>query len=245
LTERGRPSPLDYSDIYDPESDFDRWYTRAALEVILPLVRPGDEILELGCAKGTMTAALAAAGASVVAVDKSPVYLELARARDIPNVTWIQADLDEWVAATSAFHHIVTTNVLHEVSDPGRLLRQGAGGLRPGGVLHVSLNNPDSVHRAVGQQMGLISHSRDLGPRAERLGAHALFGAQEVVDMATSAGLTCLFQRALMLKPLPNDLMAELPPLLDALTKVAWRYPHIGALNYFALVRAGQDLEYP
>src|SRR5437588_1586217 len=99
-------SEMRYWDVYDPESDFDLWYTRAAAEVIVPFVREGDRVLELGCGTGVMTAALTAAGASVVAVERYERYLKKARQRGLPDVSWVHADLDSWTG-TADFHHVV------------------------------------------------------------------------------------------------------------------------------------------
>lgn len=231
---------MEYSDRYDPETDFDAWYTRAATAVIVPLIRPGDNVLELGCATGAMTSELVAAGASVVAVERSPAYLDRARLRSLTGVEWIHSDLDEWtVDAPSRFHHVLATNVLHEVQNPLRLLRTAREAISPGGMVHVTLQNPLSIHRRVGLHMDIIGDLRQLSPLGEHLGSHGLWSATELVQMGEQAGLTCLFRRGLMLKPLPNARMAELPPeLLHGFMAAAVDFPDSSAMNYLLLTRS-------
>jgi SAM-dependent methyltransferase len=51
------------------------------LELLMP--RPGERILDLGCGDGALTTSIAAAGASVVAVDAAPDMVAAARAQGL------------------------------------------------------------------------------------------------------------------------------------------------------------------
>ena len=73
-----------YSDVYDPDEDFDRWFTDGTAAAIGQWVRPGDAVLELGCATGRMSAVFAAMGATVTGVDIAAPYLARARGRRGP-----------------------------------------------------------------------------------------------------------------------------------------------------------------
>jgi trans-aconitate methyltransferase len=234
---------MDYAGDYDPETDFDRRYTEATLAVIAPLVRPGDRVLELGCATGQMTEVLADRGARVTAVDRSPDYLERARAKGI-DADWVQAELDEW-SPVGPYHHVVATNVLHEVVDPAEVLARVARVLAPGGMVHVTLQNPGSLHRQLALAMGLVADLREVSERGRRYGTRGLWTALEFMALARQASLTCLLRRGLMLKPLPNMAMAELPEaILEAMATVGVDLPDICAMNYFLLVagrRGGDD----
>jgi 2-polyprenyl-3-methyl-5-hydroxy-6-metoxy-1,4-benzoquinol methylase len=228
---------MDYSGQYDPDTDFDRWYTFAASDVITALVRPDDQVLELGCGTGLMTADLVQAGARVLAVEHSAEYLERARARDLVGVDWVQANLDDWeLPGAASFDHVIMTNVLHEVALPDRLLRLARAALNPRALAHLSLQNPLSIHRHLGQAMGLIEELDELSALGQSLGSHGLWNADDVQAMAEDAGLHCVFRRGLMLKPLPKARMADLPDdFLLGLKAAAMRFPESCAMNYLLL----------
>jgi ubiquinone/menaquinone biosynthesis C-methylase UbiE len=226
---------MDYSQEYDPEADFDLWYTRAALDVILAFVRPGDRIIELGCGTGVMTAAFVQAGAIVTAIDHSTVYLERARERGLERVTWTQLPLDEWTGDATA-EHVVATSVLHEVQDPQRLLNVVATALVPGGLVHITLQNPLSIHRQVAREMGLIDSVYELSDRGRSLGTRGMWDLDELTALATRAGLRRVLHTGLVLKPLPNALMAGLPEdVIEGFVRAAGRFGDVAAMNYLLL----------
>src|SRR5262249_13083378 len=139
---------LDYSAAYDPDADFDAVYTRATGRRIAQALAPGERVLELGCATGLMTTLLAGEGRELVAVDRSAPYLQRLRSRRLDGVTALLVDVDAF-APEERFDHVVATNLLHEVADPGALLARAGSWLAPGGRLHVTLPNPRSLHRLV------------------------------------------------------------------------------------------------
>jgi SAM-dependent methyltransferase len=53
----------------------------AAAAELLPRLAPGSRVLELGCGDGTTARLLSDAGHDVRALDSSPAFIELARAR--------------------------------------------------------------------------------------------------------------------------------------------------------------------
>ena len=158
----------DYTSIYDPDTDFDAVYTRATGRRIAAKIRPGDRVLEPGCATGLMTAELAATGACVVAVDRSAEYLARMRERALPAVSTVCADVDTDALPAGPFEHVVATNLLHELADPGAFLLNAAAVLAPGGLIHVSLPNPTSLHRLIALDMGWIADLETISERGER-----------------------------------------------------------------------------
>jgi 2-polyprenyl-3-methyl-5-hydroxy-6-metoxy-1,4-benzoquinol methylase len=230
---------LDYTDIYDPETDFDARFTLATGRRVARWLRPGDRVLELGCATGLMTGMLAGDGRSVLAVDRSEPYLERLRARRLAGVEALAADLRE-LGAVGRFDHVVLTSVLHEVDDPAALLATVAEQrLTRGGLVHVSLQNPLSLHRLVALEMGLIDGLTERSDRGVRFGTQRLYRADEVAELAARAGLEERHREGVFLKPLANDQMAALDPaVLDGLERAARHLPAHGAMNLFAFGHA-------
>jgi ubiquinone/menaquinone biosynthesis C-methylase UbiE len=107
---------------------------------------PGLQALEVGAGAGVMTAALAAHGLLVQAVDRSPPMLELARSRvaaaGVPaRVALIQADAGELPYADGAFALVVALGVIPWLRSAAAAAGELARVLRPGGFLVVNAEN--------------------------------------------------------------------------------------------------------
>lgn len=108
---------------------------------LLPHLRPGLSVLDIGCGPGTITADLAAlvAPGPVVAVDQSEDVLDAARAeierRNLSNVTFATADVHSLEFADGTFDVVHAHQVLQHVADPVRALREMRRVCRPGGVV--------------------------------------------------------------------------------------------------------------
>ena len=99
----------DYTTTYDPDLDFDAWYTKATAAIIAPRLLPGQRVLELGCATGLMTSLLASTGASIVGVERSAEYLARARARGLAGATFVGSELATF-ATDERYDHVLATN---------------------------------------------------------------------------------------------------------------------------------------
>lgn len=231
----------DYTGVYDPDTDFDSRYTTATVARVAERITAGQRVLELGCATGLMTCALLAAGAAVTAVDRSPGYLARARARAADAVL-VQAGLEDadWEQRTgSGFDHVLACNLIHEMDDPVALLARARDVLAEGGLVHLSLQNPASIHRLVALEMGLIGDLRDISERGARFDTLGLWTADELGELGRDAGLEVVAREGVMLKPLPNAMMAELPPeVLDGFERAARHLPEHCAMTYLVLARA-------
>jgi SAM-dependent methyltransferase len=108
-----------------------RWRTAEnSASYLLPFVRPGVAILDVGCGPGTITADLAARAepGQVTAVEVTAEALALAEAeiaaRGQSNVTFAVADVHELPFADGAFDVVHAHQVLQHVADPVRALRE-------------------------------------------------------------------------------------------------------------------------
>src|SRR4051794_9705760 len=226
-----------YSSTYDPERDFDRWHTIATSEAVNAWIRPGDEVLELGCATGMMTEALVGAGAHVVAVDRAADYLARLAAKHLAGVELIEADVERF-SDQRRFDHVIATNLVHELSDPEAFVSRCRDQLRPAGLLHVSLQNPQSIHRLVGMEMGLIASADEISDRGKAYDTLRLFDRHGLEQLGVGAGLRCVHHQGVLLKPLPNDRMAELPDdMIAGFLRAARHFPDHCSVNYLVFRR--------
>ncbi|CAL9580554.1 class I SAM-dependent methyltransferase [Streptomyces sp. enrichment culture] len=121
-----------------------RWRTAEnSAAYLLGELRPGLDVLDVGCGPGTITADLAVrvAPGRVTAVDASAGVLEQARAvaaeRGVANVGFEVADAHALDFADGSFDVVHAHQVLQHVGDPVGALREMRRVCRPGGVVAV------------------------------------------------------------------------------------------------------------
>src|SRR3546814_6301245 len=115
-----------------------------------------------------MSVSLVAAGASVTGVDRADAYLERARARGIPGAEFLQGEVTD-LAMGRQFDHVVATNLAQEEREPSALMAVVAAHIRLGGLAHLTVPNPRSLQRLVGEEMGRMEEQRGLGGRLHEL----------------------------------------------------------------------------
>lgn len=98
--------------------------------VVLLAPQPGERILDLGCGDGVLTAALVAAGCSVVGIDASPSMVAAARNRGLE----VSAGDGMSLPYAAEFDAVFSNAALHWMSaDPAAVIAGVARALRPGG----------------------------------------------------------------------------------------------------------------
>ncbi|MFC9970100.1 methyltransferase domain-containing protein [Spirillospora sp. NPDC127200] len=106
---------------------------------LIPHLRPGASVLDVGCGPGTITAGLAerVAPGRVTAVDAAETVLaEAAKATaHLDNVTFAVADVHALDFPDDSFDIVHAHQVLQHVADPVRALREMRRVCKPGGVV--------------------------------------------------------------------------------------------------------------
>jgi 2-polyprenyl-3-methyl-5-hydroxy-6-metoxy-1,4-benzoquinol methylase len=217
---------------FDPDTDFDRHYARLTARRIRPWLRPGDRLLELGCATGLMTSLLAGRVAHVDAVDRSAGFLARAAARDLPNATFHRALVEE-VEPAGPYDHVVAAALLNELEDPAGVLRRCRGWVGRGGLVHVTMTNPRSLHRLLAVEMGLLAALDADSARGATYDTRQLADGPGLERLGAAAGLRCLHREPVLLKPLANaQLEAFGDAVVEALDRIAHLLPEHGAITY-------------
>jgi cyclopropane fatty-acyl-phospholipid synthase-like methyltransferase len=99
-------------------------------------VRPGDRVLDLGCARGEQTIQLAHAGLSMVGADVRPEMLDELRAQAAADGVTVQAwtlDVAKGLPEPGTFDAVVCTEVLEHVPDYRTAMAEIVRALKPGG----------------------------------------------------------------------------------------------------------------
>lgn len=149
----------------------------AGLFSLLPLVRPGLTVVDVGTGTGGMLPYLAQVASRIVAVDLSGEMLRRARARartlGLGNVAFLQGDVSRLPLGDDEVDAAFSSLVLHHAPRPAEALREMARVVRPGGSVVV---------------VDLVSHGLDW-LREEQADVWLGFGRDEVVELMTKAGL--------------------------------------------------------
>ena|ERR1044072_4356 len=105
--------------------------------------KPGERILDLGCGTGQLTRAIAAAGAAVTGVDKSPEMIASAK-NNYPEIDFQVADAARFSFA-EPFDAVFSNAALHWVISAEDAARCIAKALKPGGRLVVEFGGRDNA----------------------------------------------------------------------------------------------------
>jgi 2-polyprenyl-3-methyl-5-hydroxy-6-metoxy-1,4-benzoquinol methylase len=104
-------------------------------------VRPGDQVVDLGCGQGQISLPLARQGAEVFAVDVSPAMvvqlMTVARRDGVQTLAAAAIPIEELILPADSVDLVVSSYALHHLrdADKARLVADTFGWLRPGGRL--------------------------------------------------------------------------------------------------------------
>jgi SAM-dependent methyltransferase len=114
---------------------------------VLPLLSPGQRVLDLGCGPGTITAGLADAIAptgTLIAIDREPTQLPLARSA-APTARYAVAGAESLPIATHTLDVVFAHAVFEHLPNPAAVLTEFRRVLRPGGLLALSSSDWSSA----------------------------------------------------------------------------------------------------
>jgi trans-aconitate methyltransferase len=117
------------AELYDEKHSF-VWKMAAGLLDLLEAKR-GERILDLGCGTGHLTEQIAASGAKVVGVDRSPEMISQAREKH-PSLQFEVMDAQE-LSSAEPFDAVFSNATLHWIKEPEKVIAGIARVLKPGG----------------------------------------------------------------------------------------------------------------
>ena len=106
---------------------------------LVPHLRPGLSLLDVGCGPGSITVGLAdqLAPGHVVGIDRSPEVLPTGPETARDNLTFTTGDVYALDVDDATFDVVHAHQVLHHLTDPVAALREMARVAKPGGLLAV------------------------------------------------------------------------------------------------------------
>lgn len=159
---------------------------------LLPHLKPGQSVLDVGCGPGTITADLAArvAPGPVTAVDQVADVLGVARTearqRNLSNVSFGTADVHDLDFADGTFDVVHAHQVLQHVADPVRALREMRRVCAPGGI--VAVRDADYAGFIWYPQLPALELWRELYQRVARANRGEPDAGRRLLSWAQQAG---------------------------------------------------------
>jgi ubiquinone/menaquinone biosynthesis C-methylase UbiE len=159
---------------------------------LLDRLRPGTDLLDVGCGPGTITADLARrlAPGRVVGLDRSAEVLEAARrdAGGLATLEYREGDAYALPVADASFDAVHAHQVLQHLSDPVSALREMRRACRPGGV--VAARDADYASMAWHPADPRLDRWLDLYRRAARANGGEPDAGRHLLGWAQAAGFS-------------------------------------------------------
>ncbi len=172
-----------------------RWRTvENSAAYLLPHLRPGMSLLDVGCGPGTITAELAAriAPGVTTAVEVTAEALALARAeaerRGQSNVEFSVSDVHALEFPDDTFGVVHAHQVLQHVGDPVQALREMRRVCRPGGI--VAVRDSDYAAFTWFPRLPELDEWQDLYRRVARANGGEPDAGRRLLSWAHEAGFT-------------------------------------------------------
>jgi ubiquinone/menaquinone biosynthesis C-methylase UbiE len=109
-------------------------------------VRPGQQLLDVGCGHGRLNGVLAPMAVKVVGLDRSSGMLREAQSA-APSASWVCGDAIALPFPDGQFDRVAALGVLYHVRDWPRALQEMRRVARTGGRIVISTNGPDAMRR--------------------------------------------------------------------------------------------------
>lgn len=208
---------------------------RYCYKIFRRYIRPGDKVLEMGPAEGTMTELLLQDGFEVEVCEGSSTFAHMLRERFSPpphSLVVHEALFEEWCGPEDRFDVIILGHVLEHVEDPVAILQRLKDWLVPGtGRVLIAVPNARSLHRQAAVIMGLIPTEYAMSEKDLHHGHRRIYNPESLRADFIAAGLSIEVFGGYWLKPLSDVQLQEQwsPEQLSAYMALGERYPDIAA----------------
>ena len=128
---------------YDGKHSFVWKYGEEVIELLAPA--PHERILDLGCGTGHLTNRIAASGAAVVGLDRSPAMIESAR-KNYPELEFVEANAIS-LTFDAEFDAVFSNATIHWIEDQAGLAATIWRALKPGGRFVAEFGGKGNLRR--------------------------------------------------------------------------------------------------
>jgi len=164
-------------------ADYDQWYDtplgslvdQVEKELVLNLaeVKPGEEVLDLGCGTGNYSFWLAGKKLQVTGVDISDNMLDIARkkaGRENVDINFVKSDIEDLPFKDNTFDLVVSVTVFEFLTNPEAVAREAWRVLKPGGKLVIGVLGDKSpwtelYRRGAKKKESVFKHAQFYSPQ--------------------------------------------------------------------------------
>ena len=168
--------------------------------------RPGERILDLGCGDGVLSAKIAAAGATVVAVDAAPDLIAAAKARGLDARL---AD-GQQLPFAAEFDAVFSNAALHWMRDAAAVITGVRRALKPGGRFVAEMGGHGNIASVIVALTAVLARR---GIAAGPLNPFYFPTAEAYRSKLEAAGFAV---EKIAILPRPTVLATDIEPWLDA-----------------------------
>ena len=128
-----------------------------------------------------------------------------------PNYKIINSTLEEYFAENpiKKFDTVVLSSVLHEIPNPEEILKLIHNLLEVEGTLFVVVPNNQSLHRLIGEKMGMVKSLTELTDTEKLMQQYSSYSPQHLANQLESHGFKIKEVISSFIKPLPHAKMQE------------------------------------
>lgn len=190
----------------------DQWLEDSMQEVeaawIVEQTADCNTVLDLGWGSGIVARALKDAGRNVMVVEGSSEGCHVAYHHH--GIRSLQCMFEDF-SPNTRYDCVIASFILEHIRDPVGLLTRAR---QWSDKLVVVVGNANSYHRQIAVQMGIQTHLASLSARDKTVGHLYIFDLSDTRAMLHSAGWIPTAEKGLMLKTLPNSMLAKLDPAI-------------------------------
>lgn len=127
------------------------------------------------------------------------------------NVEIVNSDLEKFIAhnSESRFDTVILSSVLHEIPNPEIILEKIHDVLEVGGLFFVVVPNNQSVHRLVGEKMGITKSLNELTVTERTMQQFSSYSPKILTNQLENHGFKVIEISTNFIKPLPHAGMQE------------------------------------
>lgn len=160
-----------------------------------------SKIIEFGSATGQMTEILSKVAQTVVAVDGSRDFIEIARKRvgNANNVSFYESYFENF-KLDEKFDSLVMHHILEHIENPVCLLPNLKKFLNDNGVLVISVPNAHALSRQLAVKMGLLSSVYELTDNDKHHGHYRVYDWKMLENQIINSGYSIIGKHGLSFK---------------------------------------------
>jgi 2-polyprenyl-3-methyl-5-hydroxy-6-metoxy-1,4-benzoquinol methylase len=160
-----------------------------------------SKIIEFGSATGQMTEILSNVAKTVVAVDGSRDFIEIAQKRvcNSDNVTFYESYFENF-KLDEKFDCLIMHHILEHIENPILLLSSIKKFLNDDGILAISVPNAHALSRQLAVKMGLLSSVYELTDNDRHHGHYRVYDWEILTNQIIESGFTIIGNHGLSFK---------------------------------------------